>query len=66
MQRSYESILVKMFTKQNHLIVKSLADMLIFGSEDPDKRVYSSECVCYHQGFFEKSTTPATTGEATV
>ena len=40
MQRSNESILVKMFTEQDHLMLKSLADMLIFGSEDPDKHVF--------------------------
>ena len=46
MQRSNESILVKMFTEQDHLIVKSLADMLIFGSEDPDKHVFIQASVC--------------------
>ena len=35
-----------MFTEQDHLIVKSLADMLIFGSEDPDKHVFIQASVC--------------------
>ena len=49
MQRSNESILVKKFTEQDHLIVKSLADMLIFGSEDPDKHVFIQASVCVLQ-----------------